>query len=79
MERFFISGCVLHRNLRFTCYAHEAMREDGQLNGIEFSAKDALTVRAHSHAKVSPLCETGLTAWFHQDGASAGMMDLIQW
>lgn len=64
--------CVLHRDLQCTCYAHEAMREDGELNGIELSAEDALTVRAYSHANIALLCQAGLTAWFHQDGASAG-------
>lgn len=63
------------RNLQGTCDAHEAMREDGELNGVELSAEDALLVRAYSHAHVAPLCEAGLTAWFHQDGAGAGNIE----
>lgn len=69
--------CVLRRNLQCTCYAHEAMREDGELNGVELSAEDTLTVRAHSHANVAPFCLAGLTAWLHQDGTGPGKTELF--
>lgn len=52
----FILCYVLHRNLLCTCYAHEAVRENGELNSIELCAKDALTVRAYGHANIAPLC-----------------------
>lgn len=52
---FCVVLCLLHRNLQCTCDAHEAMREDGELNGVELSAEDTLTVRAYSHAHVAPL------------------------
>lgn len=45
------------------------MGEDGELDGVELSAEDALTLRAHGHANVAPLCQAGVTARFHQDGA----------
>lgn len=67
--------CVRHRSAQPTRYAHEAMGEDGELHGVELSAEDALTVRAHSHADVASLCEAGLAAGFHQDGARAGKME----
>lgn len=68
--------CVLLGGPKRTCYAHEAMREDGELDGVELSAQDALAVRAYSHANVGLFCEAGITARFHQDGAGAGKMEL---
>lgn len=55
-----------------TCYAHEAVGEDGELHSVELSAQSAVRVGAHGHANVAPFCQTSLTAWFHQDGADGG-------
>lgn len=52
-----------------TCYAHEAVGEDGELHSVELSAEDTVRVRAYSHANIAPFCQMGLTAWLHQDGA----------
>lgn len=57
---------------RSTCYAHEAVGEDGELNSVELSAQGAVRVRADSHANIAPFCQTGLTARLHQDGTDGG-------
>ena len=57
---------------RCTCYAHEAVGEDGELHCVELSAEGTVTVRADRQTDVAPFCQMGLTAWLHQDGTDGG-------
>lgn len=56
-------GCRPH-----TCYAHEAVREDGELDGVELGAKGAAVVGAHRQADVTRFSQAGLAVRLHQDG-----------
>lgn len=51
-----------------TCDAHEAVREDGELDGVELGAEGAAAVGTHRQADVAGFGQAGLTVGLHQDG-----------
>lgn len=52
-----------------TCDAHEAVGEDGELDGVEVGADGARGPRAHGDADVTEAGEAGGAARLHHDGA----------
>lgn len=52
-----------------TSNAHEAVREDGQVDGVELGTHRTGGLGPHRHADVPSLSHLRLTAWLYQDGA----------
>lgn len=52
-----------------TSNAHEAMREDGQVDGVKLGIHYAGGLGPHGDADVPSLSHLCLAAWLHQDGA----------
>lgn len=55
-----------------TCDAHEAVGEDGELDGVEVGANRAWGPRADGDGDVAEAGEAGSAAWLHHDGAGGG-------